>query len=994
MGGHGLSDAVNDKGSNIDDDGVEFKAKRWIRNYANNDDWYDDISDGPVNAKVVLKDGSSVDVKDGAWIIVAPPDFAPDVKNIVTLYDVMEEIAFINKKLLNKTTPEISSPDSVSFSKDIKPILERMHNQRWINARALKGHGTGKPGDFQSGNDSNKIDADLSNINSERGKQIRARIFSVLREPFYCIIEKGKVVDRYENNPTALKQATTTYMPPLAGDEGDPIAGDPTTWMSLTDMQYKKFKNWSENNFSDTLLNSPSDLKSKIDSLTKNVLASCAGGAFYPGIEITCVSRDPNLYSEAFRINHKVMSAGDISKYMALPWQADFWECQQHWWPAQRPDDVIPNAEFESIFNKFTEDVGDNYEKVLFQRERWDRGIGIKSRPSDEYIQNRILPKVDEGISTKDYIEFISTGKSAKIKNVKIDSLAAIFRRITGISDFMGLADDPESNGSKLPSPWRVEYISQEAIDAYSGLYFHLLVPSPDKIFGDLPELLSKSYKLTSDDLKSEWSTFRLQYPKEASTILGNYATEVFNEITKQIKTILSSHLSAKKSVTEFRSFLLDNSVSGIESDNVNNEILGDSDTFKNLVALEMISNATDYLYTLATNYSGDMDMVNQWKNLGFVTKKKINFNETQNMVQTENERSKYDGKTFRDYFYYLMNIQDFEDFIPYAKKITKDILLAAQKVIDEIGIYDPQHPESYVEYSKSTYNAKLQEIYEILRKQAKDAEGFRTNRTRSEWTRRHLDSAPFNQTDGSWLRFIANAGTTNKVVSLLFEVWSDEIGNGDPALHHGNLFTQLLQSFGIFLPPISSRAYADNIDMDESLFIAPVFQLAISQHSESFFPELLGMTLFLEWEVLSLVPAIKGRDYMGIDTHFWEMHVGIDNASHGHGAKAKEAIEIYLDTVLKESGANAVQDEWKRIWRGFVAFATAGYDYFGNDLALSRKHKNNPEDRIKDLIQRKAKYGSLNHLDKSMGGHRINDLFDEPDMFVQQLAGSPYITH
>ena len=461
-------------------------------------------------------------------------------------------------------------------------------------------------------------------MNSERGKQIRAKIFSVLREPAYCIIEKGKVVDRYKNNPTAIKQATTTYMPPLAGDEGDPIAGDPTTWLSLTNMQYKKFKNWSENNFSDTPLTPPSDLKSKIDSLTKNVLVNCAGGAFYPGIEITCVSRDPNLYSEAFRINHKVMSAGDISKYMALPWQADFWECQQHWWPAQRPDDVIPNAEFESIFNKFIEDVDDNYEKVLFQRERWDRGIGIKSRPSDEYIQSRILPKIEDGISTKDYIEFISTGKSTKIKNIKIDSLAVIFRRITGISDYMGLADDPEPNGSKLPSPWRIEYTSQEAIDAYSGLYFHLLVPSPDKIFANLPDLLSKSYKLSSDDLKNDWSIFRLQYPKEASIILGNYATEVFNDIIKQIKSILSSLLSAKKTVSEFRSFLLENSVSGIESDNVNNEILADSDTFKNLVALEMISNATDYLYIFATNYSGDMDMVNQWKTLGFVTKKKI----------------------------------------------------------------------------------------------------------------------------------------------------------------------------------------------------------------------------------------------------------------------------------------------------------------------------------------------------------------------------------
>lgn len=31
---------------------------------------------------------------------------------------------------------------------------------------------------------------------------------------------------------------------------------------------------------------------------------------------------------------------------MALPWQADFYYCQVHWWPAQRPDEVITEAAF------------------------------------------------------------------------------------------------------------------------------------------------------------------------------------------------------------------------------------------------------------------------------------------------------------------------------------------------------------------------------------------------------------------------------------------------------------------------------------------------------------------------------------------------------------------------------------------------------------------------------------------------------------------------
>ena len=36
-------------------------------------------------------------------------------------------------------------------------------------------------------------------------------------------------------------------------------------------------------------------------------------------------------------------------KWMAVPWQADFFECMSHWWPANRPDDVLPEGEYESV---------------------------------------------------------------------------------------------------------------------------------------------------------------------------------------------------------------------------------------------------------------------------------------------------------------------------------------------------------------------------------------------------------------------------------------------------------------------------------------------------------------------------------------------------------------------------------------------------------------------------------------------------------------------
>jgi hypothetical protein len=69
--------------------------------------------------------------------------------------------------------------------------------------------------------------------------------------------------------------------------------------------------------------------------------------------------REPNRYldHEAFRLSPAAVKPGEITQGNALPWQADFWQCRWEesddggttkkrlgWWPAQRPDDVLTNA--------------------------------------------------------------------------------------------------------------------------------------------------------------------------------------------------------------------------------------------------------------------------------------------------------------------------------------------------------------------------------------------------------------------------------------------------------------------------------------------------------------------------------------------------------------------------------------------------------------------------------------------------------------------------
>lgn len=91
-----------------------------IQHFANNDTWYDDVSDGPVTATVVI--GVQTFVAKGAWVIVAPTDFAPDIDTMQTLYDKILDLHW---------PPAVGVP---SYTNDIYPILLRASRVAWTRA--------------------------------------------------------------------------------------------------------------------------------------------------------------------------------------------------------------------------------------------------------------------------------------------------------------------------------------------------------------------------------------------------------------------------------------------------------------------------------------------------------------------------------------------------------------------------------------------------------------------------------------------------------------------------------------------------------------------------------------------------------------------------------------------------------------------------------------------------------------------------------------------
>ncbi|MCK0508221.1 LodA/GoxA family CTQ-dependent oxidase [Aromatoleum anaerobium] len=183
LGGHGVSAPVDAQGKLMDD-----PTYAWITHYANNNNWFDDTADGPVKAEVALVDADGkptkrIEVVGGSWVVVAPPDFAPDSTNVVTLYDVMEEVAHDLPALCNSTTPPVHTVADLDLHRDIWPIIERSAGYRWVSKLGLRGHGQGRPGDGLNGNSTN-FDGFKKAMKARDGA-LREQLTNALRPPVY-----------------------------------------------------------------------------------------------------------------------------------------------------------------------------------------------------------------------------------------------------------------------------------------------------------------------------------------------------------------------------------------------------------------------------------------------------------------------------------------------------------------------------------------------------------------------------------------------------------------------------------------------------------------------------------------------------------------------------------------------------------------------------------------------------------------------------------------
>ena len=216
-------------------------------------------------------------------MIVGPPDFAPGVHSIVTLYDIAYQAACDKAALRPEATP--------SFQRHIKPLIERAAGLAWVNNYA-------KWMDLLSPDWVKLADT------ASTSRQARTDVAKRLRNPGLRDFVMPEFMKKY------IEQW-------VAGDFVSDLGAAEVEVPIPDQLDRAALGSCVGNNFFP-------GIEASINLRDKDIYARP-------------FRLDPTNLAKVY--------PGCLSEIMAVPWQADFLDCANGvWWPSQRPDIAMVKA--------------------------------------------------------------------------------------------------------------------------------------------------------------------------------------------------------------------------------------------------------------------------------------------------------------------------------------------------------------------------------------------------------------------------------------------------------------------------------------------------------------------------------------------------------------------------------------------------------------------------------------------------------------------------
>jgi len=346
-----------------------------IVTYTGQDTWFDDISDGPVTCTLKVRSRKDPIVLK-AWALIGSPKYAPEIRNIVTLDDVMFDVGvrFMNLVPEMYRNGGFNPMYRANYERDIQPIFDRIADYIWVaNVPSMVAFSAPRvnPRDNSAANRAN-----------------RETFFRYFRDSSGNEVSPPHNVLFYNSVP----------MMPVNSGSNSVTNENIDRFMGLTNTQYFLLGQWANGLF--TTGDAPPFPVHPRDAAS---VGNCVGHPMSPGIEVTWTTRNPILYESPYRIKHAHDEAyydehglsaegdetglwyqqhnlpapdylvaqdgcepGDLTKRMSSPWMSDFYQCAieyvafknaqnelslsgippaptyySNWWPPQLPVNVI-----------------------------------------------------------------------------------------------------------------------------------------------------------------------------------------------------------------------------------------------------------------------------------------------------------------------------------------------------------------------------------------------------------------------------------------------------------------------------------------------------------------------------------------------------------------------------------------------------------------------------------------------------------------------------
>ena len=417
---------TDDKGRLLFLGGYGESASAYANNppasFGNNNGWHDDTSDGSVSATVTI-DGQDFEA-DQAWVVTAPPNYGTTLIGVKTMYDVMADVYINPGKRANwwefpdpisftqhilPIFQQFSDAQWVNYGFSV--MFGHDGPFDFTNTAFLRKLSTLPKKDSKNSESSASMMNVLGPIPipSETTITPKTDIYQEFRRQIYEQFRQPTQTDpTYQPNPAS---PTIQLWPWMYGDTvqlGD-APQDANQYLCLTNTQLKILQEWVKGNFvSDLKL--PDDAPSHIDisslydhtfptldeyplserpgEMDRAAMHFCLGGAFHPGCEMTWPMRHASMYRAPFRIRPRTSdnpepsygtflshaevnddngplyfnAPGDITRWMAVPWQTDTSSCRSGYlpqydpflptfWPARVPNQVLKESDYKIVMD-------------------------------------------------------------------------------------------------------------------------------------------------------------------------------------------------------------------------------------------------------------------------------------------------------------------------------------------------------------------------------------------------------------------------------------------------------------------------------------------------------------------------------------------------------------------------------------------------------------------------------------------------------------------